>query len=210
MMRIFIVFSFLLVFQLPSFCQDDLVRQGFSIGVTPSALLNKWTGFQGKVAYTYKDFELEMNIGSLSGSDEGEPYSGLRIRPVVKYYFSETGDTKYYFGLGGLHRKLNIEAVGTFGRFNNSFFQEFDFEITQSMNGYYGMFGILIPFSNDRFFFDGGIGFGSSRITTEHSGAPNDAVLIYTPPFFSKDTRSAGVTSYPIAFYHLAIMFRFG
>jgi len=210
MIRTFILFSLVLIFQLPSFCQDDLVRQGFSIGVTPTAILNRWIGYQGKAAYTYRDFEFEMNAGYIKGTDRDEPYSGYRIRPVIKYYFAESGDNIYYFGFGGLHRKLNIEAKGTFGRFNNVYFQEFDFDISQSMNGYYGMFGIQFPFSNDRFYVDGGFGFGTSKVTTTHSGIPNDAVLAYTAPVFIKDTRNEGVTTYPIAFYHFAIMFKFG
>ncbi len=109
-----------------------------------------------------------------------------------------------------MHRKLNKDAMGTFGRFNNSFFQEFDFEITQSMNGMFGMFGLIIPFSNDRFFIDMGFGFGNSRVTTEHLGIPTDAELLYAAPIFTRDMRSAGTVTYPIAFYHLAIMFKFG
>ena len=210
MIRILLILGLCCILYDPTLGQDMDRIKGFKLGVTPSALMNRWIGYQGKVAYTYKNFEVEANVGYISGTDNDEPHSGYRIRPVVKYYLSESDQTFYYIGFGGLHRKVNIDANGTFGRFNNTFFQEFDFKLTHTLNGLYGMAGSLIPIHKDRFFLDFGVGLGRGVLTVEHSGVPDDAVLVASPPLFTYDSRSEGkISNHMIYFMHMAFSYRF-
>lgn len=189
--------------------QKESNKHTFRIGITPSALFNGWLGYQSKITYSYNRFEFAMNTGFLKGSSNGEPYDGYRIRPTLKFYFTEIESGTFYFGFGGLYRNLNINATGTFSRFNNAFFQEIDFKIEQSMQGLYGMFGILVPLRFNGFFFDVGFGFGNSKINTTHLNVPEDATFLYTPPLFTSDSRSAGIIRYPIVFGHFAILYEF-
>jgi len=210
MIRILLFLGLSIFFLNPSFSQDVQRIEGFKIGITPSALLNRWIGYQGKASYTFNQFEIEANIGYLSGSDNDEPHTGYRIRPVVKYYISESDEMFYYVGFGGLHRKVNIDANGTFGRFNNSFFQEFDFKMTHTLNGLYAMSGALLPVYKDRFFLDLGIGLGRGVLTVEHENIPEDAVLIVSTPLFTYDARSAGkISNHMIYFMHMAFSYKF-
>ena len=181
---------------------------GFSIGLTPSAFLNRWAGYQGKVSYAYKNLELEINAGYLAGVDNDEKYSGYRFRPLLKYYILKSRGGITYFGVGWLLRKLNIEASGSFSSPNTMAVQELEFDIDQTMSGAYLSFGNLYEIEQDKFYFDLGIGLGTSRVNTNHQGIPDDAELIYEPEAFEEDTRSRGVTQYPIVFGHCAFIMR--
>lgn len=210
MSRTWLFFGLLLMFNNPTFSQDIEKIAGFKIGVTPSALINRWIGFQGKASYTYKRFEFEANVGYINGTDNDEPHTGYRIRPLVKYYLSDSDELFYYVGIGGLHRRVNIDASGTFGRFNNSYFQEMDFKLTHTLNGIYTMAGLLMPIHKDKFFIDIGIGLGRGTLTVEHQNIPQDAVLNYSPPIFTYNSRTAGKLDYHmIYFFHMAFSYKF-
>ncbi|MEM9547018.1 MAG: hypothetical protein AAGA77_13640 [Bacteroidota bacterium] len=178
--------------------------QGFRVGIVPSALINRWLGYQGKVSYRFGRYEVELNAGYLKGTDNAEPYHGYRIRPVYKIYTVEDGNGAYYWGIGALLRQLNIDADGTFSRFNNSFFQTLDFELDQRMLGGYGLFGVLMPLYKDRFFLDFYVAGGFAQLKTQHFNIPDDAELLYDLPFFSVDSRGAGSLRYPIALVHIS------
>ena len=204
-----LILGLLLFSYAKSDAQIDTDNHRFMIGITPSALFNGWIGYQAKATYGYRKMEFDLNVGLLKGRVNSEPYQGYRIRPVIKFHFAEIDSGTFYFGLGALYRRLNIDATGTFSRFNDTFFQEIDFKIEQSMKGLYAMFGILIPLRYDRFYFDMGFGFGNSIVNTYHFNVPDDAEFLYNPPLFTRDTRSAGSTRYPITFGHFAMLYKF-
>jgi len=209
-MRILLFLGLLILVLSPAHCQEYEEIQGFKVGITPSALMNRWIGFQGKASYTHKSFELDANFGYITGTDNEEPYSGARIRSTLKYYYRQTELGWHYFGIGGLYRKINLDAVGTFGRFNNSFFQEMEFELSQKLNGFYLMSGTLIPIKEDRFVVDIAMGFGRGVSNVEHFNIPDDAILIYEPPLLRSDLRTAGrVDYYLILFGHFSVMYKF-
>lgn len=209
MKYIFSILAFLFIFSTNVFSQELENIQGFKIGVTPSALLNKWLGYQGKVAYMHKRFEFEANVGYLAGRNNGESYSGIRIRPLVKYYFAQTPNEFYYFGFGGLYRSVDVDATGVFGRYDTSYFQSLDFKLKEKMKGLYFMFGVLMPLRGDHFFVDLGAGLGNSKLKIEHFDVPDDALFYTTFPFFSTDTRSPGTQNYLILFGHCSFMYMF-
>ncbi len=210
MKHLFFIFAIACIIQVPADCQDYEAIQGFKIGITPSALLNRWIGFQGKASYMHKNYSLDANFGYLHGTDNEEPYSGFRIRTTFKYYYRETSMGWHYLGIGGLHRKIDHDAVGTFGRFNNSFFQELDFKMTQKITGFYLMSGTLIPIKEDRFFMDVGLGLGRAVVNIKHFDIPDDAILIYEPPLFRSDLRTAGSYNYYLLFFgHFSVMYKF-
>lgn len=210
MRKHYVLLVILLFLQQFSFGQDYEAIQGIKVGITPSALMNRWLGFQGKTSYTYQQFGIEANVGYLAGTNNNEPYSGYRIRPQVKYYFKSTEDDFYYIGVGGLYRKVNIDANGSFGRFDFSFFQNLDFKITHVLRGYFFTTGQVMSIYKDRFFMDFGVGFGRGSLQVEHFDVPSDAELINSSSFLTYDSRSKGkVDPHSIFFIHFALMYRF-
>jgi len=183
--------------------------QGFKIGITPSALMNRWLGYQGKIAYNFNGYEIELNAGYLSGNLNKESYDGYRFRPAFKYYYSERSEGTYYWGIGGLLRQIDIAGRGTFSRFNNTFFQEMDYDLDKRLLGFYAMFGFLTPIINNNFFIDVGAGLGRGKLRTRYRNVPQDAEILYNLPIFTIDSRSEGSITYPIIICHFSFVYKF-
>ena len=187
---------------------DDFnFHNNISIGITPSALMNRWMGFQGKLSYFYKKVEFVANAGYLSGSDQGDPYTGYRLRPTIKHHFAMTDMGSIYWGFGGLWRQLNVQTSGSFTQ-DGSLVVPRNFEVDESMRGLFAMFGVLIPFRNERFRFDGGVGFGNARINTTQIDVPEEFTYLPSTNIFSTDYRTPGRRSFLIFFVHLSLHVR--
>jgi len=180
---------------------------GWTIGIVPSALFNSWNGYQIKTSYGFNGFEISVNTGYLAGFKQDDFYQGYRIRSAIKYYFYQNNHESIFVGFGGLIRQVNWDTQGTFSRFDDSFFQNFDFELDQRMLGVYSMAGARVPTWSDKLFVDVALGIGRSVLDVKNLGVPSDATLSSDFWFLSADTTSAGRRDYPIFFFHIAIVY---
>ncbi len=208
-MRKTLVFCLLIISIYNIDAQDyDYDTNGFSVGIVPSALLNIWTGFQGKVEYGFKDnFAVDLNVGYLYGRDNDGLYSGVRIRPSFRYYFNESyiQNDKLYGAVGYLYRDHNTRTEGSISRSGGQYFERVLYTRATTLSGIFAMFGGRTQIS-DRFWIDGGIGLGSGILDVRNEGLqPGEELTNEFESIFNLGFRTPGSRRLGIIIAHFSI-----
>lgn len=209
MKKYLLVFLVLLMVHFVSYGQEDNYDiNGFSIGITPSALLNIWTGYQGQVGYGFADhFEVSLNAGYLYGKRQSTSYDGYRIKPSVKYYFlNDYEANRFFVEVGYLRRVTNEEFLDTYSMFEGAFNKEIINNRDRIVDGGFAMYGSrqLIPGSNFFYEFSVGAGLGSVTVT---NGIIENAEILPEENFFALNQE--GKRPYLIVMFHLAVGYDF-
>jgi len=153
----------------------------FRIGITPSALLNTYSGLQGNMAYniSYRlQFNLEAGWIFYSTAFNSSPISGYRIRPAIRWYVndSDTEDSEYRFhlSLGYNIRNTIAQRTGNFSLSGGSFANNIAYEQERTVTGLAVLFGTDV-WLNNRTILDMGLGFGLGKINIADINTPNNS-----------------------------------
>ena len=153
----------------------DPTSNGFHIGVTPSALLNIWMGYQFKAGYTFKDnynYDLEVAYITLNAN---KPYNGYRIKNTFKYFITDTySNTRTSIGIGYLYRSITeTDYNASYAVFGGQYFQSGKSVLNSRLHG---IFANIESMTNldDHFFITGGAGLGVGTLNLSYDGGvPN-------------------------------------
>jgi len=212
-MRNTLILFFFIISNCSIDAQDDGINtNGFSVGIVPSALLNVWTGFQGKVEYGFMDnLAVDLNIGYIRGRENDGPYSGVRIRPSIKYYFNEdyNENDRFYVSIGYLFRDHNTRSKGSISRAGGQFFERVNYTRATRLTGVFAMFGARSRLTK-RIWIDGGIGLGPGLLDIKNEDLEPGAVLVNdSERLFTFTIREPGTRRLGIIIAHFSICFGF-
>ena len=188
--------------------EDNLDINGLSIGIVPSALFNKWIGYQVKVGYGFLDhLEVQVNLAYISGKGRKKPYNGYRFRSSLRYYFLNDFEIdRFYIEAGYLKRNVDEKYMGTFDMIEGAIIENPEVNREKNLSGTYAMFGGKQAFSDSFWFEIGiGIGLGQFKVVNQH-----DQSEILTPEssWFSSYS-SDGNYQFTILIAHFTVGYTF-
>jgi hypothetical protein len=185
MKRAIVIVSFVLSSCLSYGQEDNLDINGLSAGIVPTALFNKWIGYQAKLGYGFLDhLEVQVNLAYLRGKGRNKPYNGYRFRSSLRYYFlNDFENDRFYIEAGYLKRNVDEKYAGTFNMIDGAIIKNPEVNREKNLNGAYAMFGGKQAFS-DSFWFEVGIGIGSGQyiVVNQHD---QSGILIPESSLFS-------------------------
>lgn len=189
---------------------DPAENNSLQVAFVPSAFLNVWTGYQGKLEYEYKNnFAININCGYLYGKRSNELYKGVRIRPSVRYYFnsSSINDYRSFVGIGYLYRNTTTGRTGSIIKGGGQYFERVKFDSKNTLQGIYIMAGSRTYFSN-RFWLEGAIGLGPGRLSIKNEGLPIGSELLENERFIFFNFNRVGDRGMGVIIMHVSIGMR--
>lgn len=166
--------------------QDSLSRalleevSGFRLGVTPSALINRFPGIQINASFAYRHFGIDQELAYLiPGSVDGVVHKGYRLRTVLKYYLPlHPYKDLTYVGIAHHRRVINYTEETVVSRSDGEYFQRMNVEKKYILEGIPLMFGAIVK-QSDHLLIDIAVGAGRIRDRPlEYPNLPRDAEVV--------------------------------
>ena len=148
----------------------------FRIGITPSALINEYLGFQLNAAINLTcKFQVNLEAGKIivAALSDLSDVKGYRIRPALRYYVIENKEYLMHVSLAYNFRKTIVKRTENFSFTGHLDDIIADFEQIIKMEGLAAMVGVDIYIGN-RLIID--IGIGLSDIDISNQNAPEGGI----------------------------------
>lgn len=144
------------------------------LGLTPSALLNIYPGLQINGAIVISDnflFTAEAGRIFYSVTSNEDAIKGYRLRPGLRYYFSDQENSQFHISLAVNYRATNSERIGHFDVLNIPTVVISKFNQKRTLKGLATILGVDYWISSNMVL-DLGLGLGYNRLITEDLNAP--------------------------------------
>ena len=182
----------------------DFSLSNYQLGLTPSALLNRYTGLQlSQRIRIYKPLSLRLETTYIFSiwHDDFNDASGFRVRPSIQLKVSSIKNFRGYFGIFYNERRLRAYRSANIIRAGGNFIETVEGHMDSKMRGWGVEFEFDFNQSLRNFSFS--IGLGSGRISNDYSHEE----LIILDVWLDNEFSSGSGFGYFIFFY--SIHYRF-
>ena len=184
-----------------------LVFQKYSIGFSPSAFVNFYSGIQFSQDFGIKpNVNLTLETGYIFSSAFLTPVNGLRIKPGFQYLATSNEFVAFLVGASFNYRYINEQRESIFNHFEDGYLETVRFDRIKHFTAAEFNLSVLAKVSEViRIEFGLGIGAGSLSIedknTTQKRTGESSFVL------FGREFDTPGKTIMPLASFNLNIQY---
>ncbi|MBK7096761.1 MAG: hypothetical protein IPH57_17480 [Saprospiraceae bacterium] len=181
---------------------DTLFFDRFSVGISPSALINSFSGAQVNfnIGLTPK-LKFVVETGYIFNSVHAESANGYRLKYGIEWMLQSRRNAPFIMGLNGIHRYVTEQRSSTVF-YPENYSEIVKYEKTKTMQGFQISLGQYFRL-NQNFKMSYLLGLGIGGVSVEDIG--EDAVNDFVP-FFNFYNR-AGKYNYPVISVNIKYMY---